>query len=298
MAEPETDDKKDLKSDVLDFEALLRETPEATIRAVYAHVEKHAHQARQWYWSRLAPKRAGSFIVRILAFLLGGAGSVAPVCAAIWSDTQTRLAITQAGVAALVVAGLVLLADRLFGWSSGWLRYMSTALAMERVTQQFRLEWGAYMLAKSAIPPTKENARELFDIARRFHESIDARVREETEGWVAEFANSMAAFDDLLRRQRESAEQAVIQVTADQKKALPGALQIAIRRSATTTGAVQLFLDGEPLTSLTGNVWAVSAVAPGLHVVSATTGETGQTREARKAAQVQAGAVAAIEIEI
>jgi hypothetical protein len=62
-------------------------------------------------------------------------GITLPLLAALGDVPKDKLFLTQLSVASLVLAGLVQFADRVFGWSSGWMRYMSLVTAMEKFNE-------------------------------------------------------------------------------------------------------------------------------------------------------------------
>ena len=134
--------KKDVKVDRLGgWDDYAEKNAAEALPQIYNRVEASSKAARDWYWDSIASKRNASLAVRLLSFLLLVLGAALPILAGIYGEPQTRLLFTQLGVAALAIAGLSQAADRIFGWSSGWLRYMTTATAMENVTRRFELDW-------------------------------------------------------------------------------------------------------------------------------------------------------------
>jgi hypothetical protein len=295
--------KPNLTSKPLAFDDFVGGSPMDTAQRIFQLVESHAEEARSWYWRSIRGKRHGSLIVRTTSYVAVVLGSTAPIVAAIRSSTEERLIITQLGVACLVVGGMVLLADRLFGWSSGWLRYVTTVLAMERQTQQFRLDWAAYLIGKGPCELTQDDAKALFEIARRFEQEIDARTKEETDGWVAEFNSSMATLDKMTSVQREANEKAAQQVreAMEGKRALaqPGAIEVRIVQVTPLRPVkLELIADGRCCADscFIGMSWAKSDLAPGLYTVRVMLDHGSPTMvEAMKVIPVQGGSCATLE---
>lgn len=296
--------KPNLTSKPFAFDDFVGGSPMESAHRIFELVESHAAEARAWYWRSIQGKRLGSLFVRAISYVAAALGTTAPVVAAIRRSVEERLIITQLGVACLVVAGMVILADRLFGWSSGWLRYVSTVLAMERHTQQFRLEWAAYLIVRGTRELTREDTKALFEIARRFQLEVDARTKEETDGWVAEFNSGMAALNQMIQVQREASEKAAQQAreAADEKRAQaqPGAIEVRVLQVTTPLRSVtlEMHLNGSccASASFTGTSWAKTDLAPGLYSVRVILDEGApESIEATKVVPVQGGACTTLE---
>jgi hypothetical protein len=172
---------------------------------IYEHAEKTSQTARDWYWRSIKSKRITSLGVRFLSFLLVVFGAVLPIFAGLADEVMTRLYCTQIGVASLAVAGLLQAADKVFGWSSGWLRYMTTVTAMEAATRKFDLDWANYMISKAGVIGD-DDKRPLFELAKGLEEEVTRLQVDETDKWFAEFNSGLALLNDLIKSQRESAE--------------------------------------------------------------------------------------------
>jgi VIT1/CCC1 family predicted Fe2+/Mn2+ transporter len=133
--------KKDVKVEALgDWNKYATLSAEQASAELYSHAANASNAARGWYWTSIKSKKFSSVVIRLITFGFLVFGVLLPILAALLSDTAERLYCTQIGVAALALAGLLQTADRVFGWSSGWLRYITTVTAMEGATRKFELE--------------------------------------------------------------------------------------------------------------------------------------------------------------
>jgi hypothetical protein len=292
--------KPDVKVETLiEWDQYAGVAPDAALSHIYQHARGMSKQARDWYWRSIGSKRRASLALRTASFTLLAGGAVLPVLAGFMSAVQDRLTSTQIGVAALAVAGLLYQADRVFGWSSGWLRYIGTVTAMEDATRRFELDWSGHMIGLTGAPGEGDKLK-LFELARTFEQAIMKLRSDETDKWVAEFNSGLALLQDLIKTQRESAEQ-----SADSARTAATA-----RSDARNAGAIELTLvhagAPEPVTVLvdqggaetfTGTVWSKLNVPPGLRTVQVATTTT-PARAIRKIADVPAGGVARLEIKL
>jgi hypothetical protein len=247
------------------------------LQRIYDDAIAHSARTRDWYWASIRRKRVTSISVRSVSVVFLSAGAILPLAAALWADPANRLIFTQAGVAALAVAGLSQGADRVFGWSSGWLRYVTTVTHMEAVTRQFELDWAGYLIERAGVLG-EDDRYALFRLAARFEAEIAALQIEETEKWVAEFNSGRAALDDLIKSQRETAErmEAAAQSLREAQEAAG-----KLRAQAEREGAIEIVLsfkqqpmplriavDALPEEPFLGTVWAKSRLAPGQHKIA------------------------------
>lgn len=288
------------KSDLLKWDDFLGKQPTEAVPVIYEHASRFSSKSRGWYWASIASKRRGSFIVRILSYSLGVFGVVAPLLAALQPDVGQRLQATQYGLVALAVAGLLQVGDKVFGWSSGWLRYMVTAVAMERLTLQFELDWAAYFIAQNG-PIGESDKKCLFDLACDFERDTEKRLSDETDAWVAEFKNGTAALEDMIKCQKEAVEQGAkaartaMEALAQERK--DGAVEIVVSQEATAPSAVTVFIDSAEKCTFCGPSWATT-IAAGLHTVRVVLGESDSRREATRAVQVPPDGVVSVDIKL
>jgi hypothetical protein len=277
---------------------------EQALPSIYDHASKASKEACTWYWESIRTKRRASQGVWFVTLSMVILGTVLPILAGLITKSEIRLIFTQSGVAALAIGGLLQVADRVFGWSSGWLRYITTVTAMESSTRKFELEWAGYILNKSDRL-NHDDKKALFDLAKRFEEDIAKLQSDETDKWVTEFNSSVALLGELIKSQRESGDKAaeaaraaiIAQQTAAQsseKAKQTGAVELTIVHKAGPTD-VTIAIDDKSKEEFFGTVWSKLGLNPGQHTVSVTAaGATPQT--IKKVFDILPGGVARVEI--
>jgi hypothetical protein len=260
--------KPDIKEEeFLAWDQFDRKAPAVALPAIYGHAEGLSGKCRTWYWTSIGRKRIVSTGVRLVALLLGAFGVVAPIVAAIWSEEHIRLLWSQLAVVALALAGLTQVADRVFGWSSGWMRYISTVTAMENLTRQFQLDWAAYFVNQGQAVPG--DVRPLFDIAQRFEVQLAELQTRETDNWVIEFNTGLTALSEIIKTARESAERSAADgrasVQASIKASASGALELTFTTAAQPPPVVAVTLDGGEAETCKSLSWGRLEIDPGAH---------------------------------
>jgi len=270
--------------------------------AIYDHTVAYSHTCRGWYWKSIRNKRLISLIARLSTFLLAGFGVAAPLIAAVWSEASDKLLWSQLAVIALAVAGVMQLADRVFGWSSGWLRYISTVTAMENLTRQFQLEWAVFVVNLEK-PVTNAEIRPLFEIAQRFQHQLGDLQANETDGWIAEFNTGRAALGEFIKASREAADKSAAEarsaLQALNQVSTLGSIELTVTTSRQPLPSVQVALDGGHAEVCKGLTWARVKVDPGHHqILIQASHDNVVISEAIRIIEIPAGGVARLTVPL
>ena len=299
--------KPDIRAETsLDWNEYKDKTVDEALPSIYRRAREVSKLFAGWYWGSIRTKRRTSLGVRFATFLLLILGSLTPILAGLRMEPVDKLQLTQLGVAALVLGGLLQVADRVFGWSSGWLRYITTATAMENLSRKFELDWAGYVLGKGGTLAV-DDIKPLFDIATQLQESLMKLQNDETDKWVTEFNTGATLLGDLIKSQRESGEKVAEAATAalaahkaivdaNVKAALPGAVEISILHKAAPV-AVAISIDDTGTESFLGTVWSRLNIPPGQHTVTIESKET-PPLVIKKVVEVPAGGVVRAEVKL
>jgi hypothetical protein len=299
--------KPDITTDKLEsWDMYKARKPDEIIEAVYMHIEATSRQMCAWYWSSIRTKRWTSLQARALALLFLVIGTTLPLLAALQERPDQKLLLTQLAVASLVLAGLAQLADRIFGWSSGWMRYIATVTTMENLTRAFQMEWGKYLVAKTE-PIEAADARALFDLARGLEQELTKLQAEETTKWVAEFNTGIELLDTMIKTQREETDKKLEAIRtsltsqesaakSDQKAKIPGALEVTLTFKADAR-PIKIGLDSDTPADFLGNFWTRIDVPPGRHVVRVITSSQ-PPRTIERIAEVEEDALTKVDVAV
>ncbi|HEV8558349.1 MAG TPA: SLATT domain-containing protein [Actinophytocola sp.] len=173
----------------LDLRVPLR--PAADVTELYEWAERFTCDTIDWYLKKKYRKARWSRGLRAGAASLAALGGTVPVAA------------LAAGYPVLGNWGFVLLAlaagclayDRFFGYSTAWMRYMSTVIALRSHLTDFQLSW--IKLTNAGTP-----ADQLVEHVHKFVTLVNEAIRRETESWSNEFNSQFTDMESNLTRSR------------------------------------------------------------------------------------------------
>jgi len=164
--------------------------PAERLEELYRWSEERAVEAIDWYRRDRIWKRRWARLLRFGSATFAVAGVTAPLVALTGAVEQAA----NWGYVGLVLSAAALGADRAFGLTSGWMRDVSTAQALQRRLEAFQFDWASECV-REVLGPTEgtagEAAERCLGVLRRFCEDVSDMVRTETSEWMLEFRATM-----------------------------------------------------------------------------------------------------------
>lgn len=161
--------------------------PAERLDELYRWAEARALRTADWYLRDRMWKRRGARALRCAAALSAASGAVLLLL------TLTGGLSTGGGswgYVALLLAVVCLVTDRCFGLTSGWMRDIATAQAVQRRLEAFQFDWASESVREVLGPAegtASEAAERCLGVLRRFCEDVSDLVQAETTGWMLEF---------------------------------------------------------------------------------------------------------------
>ncbi|WP_327219068.1 SLATT domain-containing protein [Streptomyces cyaneofuscatus] len=160
--------------------------PAERLDELYRWVESGALETAEWYLADRVWKRRGARALR-----LGTAvGVVAGVALPLLDLTGALSGSAGWGYLSLLLGAACMGCDRYFGLTSGWIRNLATAQAVQRRLQVLQFDWASECVRETLGPSegtASEAAERCLGVLRRFSEDITELVRSETADWMVEF---------------------------------------------------------------------------------------------------------------
>jgi hypothetical protein len=180
-----------------------------SLSVLHQYVEDQAQKQIQWYWDKKRAKAHMSMFLRFVAIILFAFGGLVPIVKATLPPAVTAkfpFDFGQSGYLLIGVAAGCMGLDRFFGYSTGWIRYVTTAMAIEKSLEEFRLEWARIMAKMHGAPPAPDQLEALIQTCAAFSLAIKSQVEQETKAWVVEFQTNLSQLEKDLQTKADEAK--------------------------------------------------------------------------------------------
>lgn len=160
--------------------------PAERLHELYRWVEANALRTTDWYLADRLWKRRGARALRAGTALGGVLGAALPLL----DLTGALDGAAGWGYLSLLLSAACLACDRYFGVTSGWMRDVATAQAVQRRLQALQFDWASESVREVLGPAegtAAEAAERCLGVLRRFSEDVTEVVRAETASWMVEF---------------------------------------------------------------------------------------------------------------
>jgi hypothetical protein len=259
-----------------DFPQWDGKNPKDSLLSLYRATVLQGEAAIDWYKRKQYWKRVGSRLFRYVAIVLVAIGALIPLLSMQGLDQHLpflKFLAPQWGYVIFAIAAGCVLGDKLFGFSTGWIRFIKTQLILEGALIELRYDWLASYAKLSSDAPTQEQIETLIQRLKAFVVFVHTQVQQETEVWALEFQSSLA---DLEKAAKVGAE-----------ATKPGSLQVTVPNAADFDGGVTASLNGMEVKKVDGTRCLFLSVMPGQHQVLIKGTKGGKTFEALEIVKVQ-----------
>ena len=193
--------------EVTHLEALAWKTDadvETSINALYRYAEAMADESIRWYWKAKRTNALWSRLLRVIAIGFAALGGLAPIISSLDWFTQSSHLVGQLGYVSLGLAAACVGFDKFFGLSSGWMRYVLTAMIQQEALSAFRLDWAILSAQLGEKTLNIDGVKPMIQRVKDFVQQIDQSVEQETEAWAAEFQTNLANIDRVAQSRDQS----------------------------------------------------------------------------------------------
>jgi hypothetical protein len=258
---------------------------EDSLKCLYQFAYNTAKEAIDWYWRKKWKGRTGRAL-RLFAILFTAAGGLVPLLLS--ADIENLWGFTlqsQYGYILVAFAGAFIGLDKFFGFSSTWIRYVTTATTIQTGLTKFQLEWSTVRAIMGGGEPSPEECAALIQKLLGLLTFVRDEIEKETNAWAAEYLSNLAAIEKEAKKQIEAQT--------------PGGIDVTITNADKADSPITVSLDSAPMQTVQATTCALRPVFPGQHVVGAQTTISGKPVHASSGVvMVAAGQVAKVSLTL
>ncbi len=178
------------------------------LKAIFKEVVEKANSSIEWYHRNASRKRNIGKLLRGGIVLMVAIGTLLPLfidIVAIYQNESITKLLIPASLASftMAIAGVFIGWDRFFGVSSGWVRYVLTAMRLIQRLDRFCFEWNLLELKFNKSGAKDQGiAEDMIKLAQKFIEDLNQIISEETNAWALEFQNAIALMEKFIAQQK------------------------------------------------------------------------------------------------
>jgi len=222
------------------------------VMAIYGDAVAKACEAIDWYLVKKRPQKMWAQWLRLAAILFTVVGGLIPLISGSTTLGQGEAVFSRLGYVALALAGACIALDKFFGFSSAWIRYLTTATTLQRTVAKFQLDWAILCVSVEVSSPTRKETmlRRILAFVRQ----VRSTVEKETAEWASEYRRNLAEMEKSTQEQLETSR--------------PGTINVTIPNVEKAVGGVTVLLDGAPMQSASTSECQLRPVFPGEHLIT------------------------------
>jgi len=260
---------------------------EISLDKLYRFAYDEAKKAEDWYWWKTSQKKRWAMALRVVAILSVTLAGIIPILGPILTDSTGNPLINPIWSSVAVAFGTAALGlDKYFGYSSGWIRYVTSALSVKGWMIEFKYDWElnrATMLSRDNAYSEQE-LQAMIAKCSAFALKISNAVQEETKQWAQEFQTSLGTLGEALQ-QRASINQ-------------PSGVIITLENGDKCKDGWDVQVNGRKLGKHYGKTGVLHDLYPGLYQILISGQVDKKLLHAETALKIEAGQISNISLNL
>jgi len=220
----------------------------ADLKKFGKEVDNKAQETIDWYFKQKKSQSFASKALRVIAILLVLVGGLSPILQCL------GLVDSLYGYIALAIAAACIAFDKFMGFSTAWMRYMTTAFNLQTALAEFRSDWLLMWAEVKNDSPTEEQQKRLLSRIKEFYTKINTAIERETQLWVNEFQSNLAQLQRTTQATLESTQ--------------PGILELTVANAQRAKSGLNVMVDGLTVARMTGEHLQIGHIVSGQHKVT------------------------------
>jgi hypothetical protein len=160
------------------------------LEKIYLFAVGNAEKNISWYSTRAKPNQWYAQRIRFFAILFVAVAGIVPLVITALPDGVAAPKLVEISYIFIGIAAFLIGVDKFFGYSSSWMRYITTQMALETLLAKFRYDW-AIESVKASGKLDADTCKPLLILAKNFAADIQSKMENETAQWATELRNNL-----------------------------------------------------------------------------------------------------------
>lgn len=181
-----------------------RENQWKSLDTVVEYARTVAIDVHDWYVTEKRRKQKAAKMIRLAAILMTALAGVIPILTEMGVTIMgSQINAGWASVSVAAAGGLVLF-DRFFGFSTGWIRFTATMMKVRNLINLFDMDRVIICSSWTEDGPDKEQIRIILERCKQLVEEVNTAVIDETRKWDHEFSQAIGSMDDQVKKAQKT----------------------------------------------------------------------------------------------
>jgi hypothetical protein len=266
------------------------------LQQLYLALVAKTEEAIHWYDRHKSKHKRRAVLLRGAAVALAGLASIVPIAISMFpAHWEPQRWVPIASILAALGAGCVGF-DRLYGFSSNWMRYLTALLDLETQLESLQFGWARRALESRLAEGAKgDNLTASLNLLQTALASVNQALRTETLEWITHFAGALQEFEKSVAAQRATGPTSAALVAPTH-----GALKVHIAEADSLDGRQCKLQLGEtgPVLEHTGATKAFAGLTPGQHLLRVHATRKGTPVSAEDIVTIQPGETTSVSVTL
>lgn len=231
------------------------ETLEENLKELETYAIGYGAYYKNYYKTNSQYKRTWAKGLRILAIIAGAIGGLLPILSQITKSYEYYIDPAWATVA-ITIAITAIGFDRFFGFSSGWMRFVTTEIKIESKIEQLRINIETEKFSWQGQQPNFDKGKATLSIIVAFLNEVSEIVKDETNTWMVEFQNVLQKFNEEMNVKAEASKL--------------GGIKLTIENGDKCNDGLVIHLEGHQPISFHGSSYSFNNLYPKIYRISVT----------------------------
>ncbi|MBL7634810.1 SLATT domain-containing protein [Atlantibacter hermannii] len=266
-------DKVNIETQPIDIKELSSKTSdEDKLALLYQAAVNDAKENCAWYWRKIKTKSRLAFFIVMLIFAFIITGTCIQIMTSVSSAYATqKLYYTYIALCCFALATICLLIDRVFGWTTGWVRYVKTVTGMDNAFKEFESSWTGYYI-KHSSHLTAVDVEWLCDEIKKFRTALAKLRSDETQAWAVQFGDALSQLSTLAKEKDKEKQNEIERIQANyksiQRRSFPGWLNLKLKFPSDIQPYDVKVKINEINYDVKGTMWASKDLPNGRHLLT------------------------------
>jgi hypothetical protein len=160
------------------------------LEKIYNFAVGNAEKNIKWYTDAAMPNKRNGRAFRFLAILFVAVAGIVPLVITALPDGIISSKLVDISYIFIGIAAFLIGVDKFFGYSSSWMRYITTQMALETLLAKFRYDW-AIESVKASGKLDADACKPLLILVKNFASDVQSKMENETAQWATELRNNL-----------------------------------------------------------------------------------------------------------